>query len=266
MASGVYISKYLTREQLKFIKLIDENEISYFKMHKIEEQLNKEFANLNEILENLVDKDFLVRIERGKYRRYDFSDPYVLGTFIAKKGIVSYWSALHIHGLIERFPNIVFVKTPYRKRNTMVAGTKVKFVSVKKEKMAGITNSGYGNKRFPLTNIEMTLVDCFDQNRYAGPLPDLFKAFKQAPINPHKLIKYTNLYNNISIIKRMGCLAELLREEELSDFISFAQKSKNSKYNLFDPGGENTGDFNNRWKLRMNLSTEAILDMAGLSY
>ena len=266
MASGVYISKNLTREQLKFIKLIDENEIPYFNMHEIGDQLNEKFTNLNEILENLVDKDFLVRVERGKYRRYDFSDPYVLSTFIAKEGVVSYWSALHIQGLTERFPNIVFVKIPFRKRNTRVAGTKVKFVSVKKDKMAGITKAGYGNKQFPLTNIEMTLVDCFDQNRYAGPLPDLFKAFKQAPLDSNRLIRYTNIYNNISIIKRMGYLAELLRKEELSDFISFAQKRKNSKYNLFDPGGENTGEFNNRWRLRMNLSKETILDMVDLSY
>jgi len=266
MGNSVYISKNITKDQLQFLKLLNENEIPYFHMHEIEKRIDHDFSNLNEILENLVDKELLVRIERGKYRRYDFSDPYVLGAFISRKGSVGYWSALHQHDLTDRFPNKIFIKTPFRKRNTKVAETKIQFVSVKENKIDGITYSGYGNRRYPLTNVEMTLVDCFDQPRYAGPLPDLLKAFYQATIDTDKLIKYLSLYNNIAIIKRMGYLAELLDRTDLSDFISFAQENINKKYNLFDPGGENNGEFNNRWRLRMNVDKNSIEEIIQSTY
>lgn len=266
MGNSVYISKYLIDKQLQFIKLIDENEIPYFNMKNIEKKLGVKYSNLNEILENLVDKGLLARIERGKYRRFNFYDPYVLGTFISRDGVVAYWSALYLHGLTERFPNKVFVKTTFRKRNNTLSGTKIKFVSVKDDKMLGNEYSGYGNKRFPLTDVEMTLVDCFDQLRYSGPIPDLIKSFQLATIDSDKLIEYTSLYNNVSIIKRMGFLAELLKKNEITKFIKFAQKRKNNKYTLFNPGGDNTGEFNSRWNLRLNIEEETILDMVMMSY
>ena len=64
----------------------------------------------------------------------------------------------------------------------------------------------------------------------------------------------------------MGYLAELLDRTDLSDFISFAQENINKKYNLFDPGGENNGEFNNRWRLRMNLDKNSIEEIIQSTY
>lgn len=267
MGESVYLSKNLTADQLRFMKLLDENELLYFHIHKIEDQLGASFENLNEVLENLVHKQLLRRLEKGKYTRFDFTDVHVLASFVSQDGIVAYWSALHLHGLTERFPNKTFIKTSQRKRPTRIMGTPVQFVAVKPCKLReGIMHQGYGDKAFPLTDPEMTLIDCFDQPRYAGDWPDLLRAFSQAELNPEKLIRYARTYQNIALIKRMGYLAELLKKEALADLIAFAQEQVNQKYTLLEPGGPNEGPFNKRWQLRMNMTEATILDTINSPY
>lgn len=267
MGDSVYLSKNLTPEQLRFMKLLDEQELLYFRMHEIEQQLGTTFNNLNEVLENLVQKQLLRRLEKGKYCRFDFTDTHVLASFVSQGGVLAYWSALHLHGLTERFPNKEFIKTSQRKRATKLFGTPVQFVTVKPYKLQeGNMKQGYGDKAYPMTNVEMTFIDCFDQPRYAGDWPDLLQAFHQASLDPQKLIRYAQAYQNIALIKRMGYLVELFQKKDLQDFISFAQKQVNQKYMLFEPGGPNEGKFNNRWKLRMNMSESTILDIANSPY
>ena len=44
MADSVYISKNLSTEQLRFMKLMDEYELLYFNMQEVEETMNTSFS------------------------------------------------------------------------------------------------------------------------------------------------------------------------------------------------------------------------------
>ncbi len=266
MARSTYISSNLNESQIEFLQLLDEHEILYFTLDDIESRLGVLHPNLNELVENLNHKGLLERIERGKYTRPQFHDPYVLGTYISKDGAVAYWSALHLHGHTDRFPNKVFVKTTARKRNIQLFGTPIHFVTVQPYKLAGIVKNGYGDRSFSITNLEVTILDCFDQPRYAGDWPDLLKAFSQASFDVQNLIAMAKLYNNSSLIKRMGYLAELFNKKELDPFIDFAKQNLGKKYALFEPGGEDSGIFNSAWMLRMNLTEAAIREIIENTY
>ncbi|MGB4848850.1 MAG: hypothetical protein WBP41_13075 [Saprospiraceae bacterium] len=266
MADSTYISKNLTREQLRFMKLLNDHEILYFRMEEVEARLEQKFTNLNEVLENLVDKGLLARIERGKYTLGEFRDLPVLACYMVRDGILAYWSALHHHGLTERFPNLLFVKTAHRKRQATLFGTSVRFVTVHPRKMTGQQAVGYGDRQYFVSDPESTLLECFDQPKYAGEYPDLISAFFKADINADKLIAYAGIYNNLSIIKRMGLLAELTRKKELVPFIEFAHKNRGKEYSLFDPGGPDTGSYIADWQLRMNMTVEDILDITQNPY
>ena len=267
MVKSTYLSANLTNDQRTLLQALDDHEVLYFSLSDLEQQIDAALPNKNELVENLHQKGFLKRIERGVYVRPQFTDIHVLASSISHGGVVAYWSALHLHGLTERFPNKEFIKTTQRKRPTKLFGTPVQFVTVKPYKLqAGNIRQGYGDRAYPITDVEMTLVDCFDQPRYAGDWPDLLKAFNQAKLDAEKLIKYTQTYENIALIKRMGFLAELLQKEGLQDFNTFAQKQVNQKYTLFEPGGPNEGKLNNRWKLRMNMTDSAILDLVNSPY
>src|SRR5690606_22932937 len=104
---------------------------------EIEQLLDQKFDNLSEILENLVDKEFLTRIEKGKFCRQNFRDEYVIGTFVAANSAVAYWSALNLHGLTEQFSNTVFIQTTHKKLDKSILGTSYKFVRIASYKKAG---------------------------------------------------------------------------------------------------------------------------------
>lgn len=261
-----YHSVNITKEQQDFLKLMNDYEIDIFSIYTIENSLNTEFQNLNVILENLVRKGFLSRIEKGKYCRANFNDEKVIGCFISDSGAIAYWSALNAHGLTEQFPNNVFIQTSKPKRNKTVLGTSYKFVKVTPSKITGILTHGQGNRIYWITDIEKTIVDCFDLPENSGGYAELIRAFNQAKLNSEKMITCCSAINNISATKRLGFLAELLDKKGLKNFIRYAKQQINKKYNVFDPAGTDNGEFINEWRLRLNISRNEILDICNKQY
>lgn len=63
----------------------------------------------------------------------------------------------------------------------------------------------------------------------------------------------------------MGWLAEKANASSLQSFIAFAKIEVNPKYNVFDPAGEEEGEFVNEWRLQLNISRaqiESIIEKA----
>ncbi|NBC24644.1 MAG: hypothetical protein GVX78_03405 [Bacteroidetes bacterium] len=266
MAKSTYISENLTDQQIQLLLYLDEYEILYFDLEKLKNELPESLNNINELVENLYHKGFLNRIQRGFYARSHYSNIPVLASRICPGSCLAYWSALHYHGLTERFPNLLFLKATKRKRNTNILGTIVKYVSVKDAKQIGMQREGYGDDSFLITNPEITLIDCFDQTRYAGGFPDLINAFFKARLDSKKLISYSRSYQNTALIKRMGYLASLFHSEVLSDFVEYAKERVNNKYDLFEAGGLDRGVFISEWKLRLNVKKEDLLQMTSNKY
>lgn len=266
MADSVYISENLSKTQIEFLKLLDDHEIQLFKFAEIEKQINQKFENLNEVLENLVHKELLTRVEKGKFCRPNFRDEFVIGTFVTEEGAIAYWSALNLHGLTEQFSNTVFVQTTRKKNDKTILGTHYKFVKIASYKKTGITWNGYGSLRYPITDIEKTIVDCFDQPQYSGGYAELIRAVNQAELNAEKLITYCKATKNIAVTKRIGFLVELFGRTMLNSFIDFAKKEVNNKYNLLDPQGSEEGEFVSEWKLRLNISREELIDISNKQY
>jgi predicted transcriptional regulator of viral defense system len=258
MTKNKKITKHITLMQMDFLRHIEEQEINVFTIEEIRDGNFGEDITV-ELLGNLVRKGFLHRLERGKYCRSTFKNENVIGTFLVPDGVVAYWNALHLHGLTEQFPNSVFIQTTKKKNAISLYGTNFQFVKIKSEKRTGIIYNGYGNHKFPLTDVEKTIVDCFDLPQYSGGYAELIRAFCQANLHAEKLINYCMAINNFAATKRMGFLAELFEKRELADFIALAKTKINRTYNLFNPFSDDSGETNNDWYLRMNLPVENIL-------
>ena len=228
--------------------------------------LGGKVENINELIENLVHKKLLIRIERGKYCRTNFKNELVIGCRLVDDGCVAYWSALNIHGLTEQFPNTVFIQTTKVKAPKTVFGVKYRFIKITPSKRIGIKTEGFGNHRYLMTDVEKTIIDCFDLHEYSGGYAELIRAFNQAKLNADKMIEYCEAINNIAVIKRMGYLAELLDKKGLKSFIRFAKKQVKEAYNLFNPQGTEKGEFVNEWRLRLNISKDEILDICNKQY
>lgn len=266
MARSTYISENLTQKQIDFMLLLDDYELDIFTLEDIKTQLGNKVGDVNELIENLVHKRILSRIERGKYCRYNFRDEKVIGSFLVPDGAVAYWSALHHYGLTEQFPNSVFIQATHAKQDKSVFGVYYKFVRISRSKQVGIVKEGYGNRTFRITSLEKTITDCFDLPQYSGGYAELIRAFNEAPADSDKLIAACEAIHNIAATKRMGYLAELCKKNELDGFIRFAENQVNDRYNLFDPAGLEEGEFVSKWKLRLNISMEDITGILDKQY
>ena len=263
---GTYQSTRLTSHQIDFLKLLDDYEVVIFALDTIEEALEQPIAHLNEVVENLTQKGLLSRIERGKYCRHNFRDELVIGSFLVRDGGIAYWSALNQHGLTEQFANTVFVQTSHEKKAKRIFGVDYRFIKVNSRKVLGYESQGYGNATYSVTDVEKTLVDCFDLPQYSGGYAELLRAFAEAEVGTEKMITYCQATRNIAATKRMGYLAELLEKRGLEPFVYYAKQQVNPKYNLFDPQGPEEGAFVADWKLRLNLSEAAILSIRDKAY
>ncbi len=261
-----YLSVNVSEDQQQFIKLLDEYEIDIFSIDTIESQIHKKFQNLNEVIENLIDKSFISRIERGKYCRVNFRDELVIGTYITKESAVAYWTALNRYGLTEQFSNTIFIQTTHLKKDKTIFGIPYKFVKVAKPKRTGVVKQGFGNRSYCITDIEKTIVDCFDLPQYSGGYAELLRAVEQAQLNGEKMITYCKAINNKAVTKRIGYLCELLDKKGMKSFIKYAKSQVNPKYNLFDPQCSEKGVFVPQWRLRMNISENEILDIISKQY
>jgi predicted transcriptional regulator of viral defense system len=59
----------------------------------------------------------------------------------------------------------------------------------------------------------------------------------------------------------MAYLSVLIKKEGMSSFIDFAKAKVNSKYNLFEPGGEEQGEFIAEWKMRLSMDKQNIFEI-----
>jgi len=266
MARSTYISENLNQQQIDFMLLLDDYELEIFTLEELKKQFSQQFVDINELVENLVHKKILSRIERGKYCRANFTDEKIIGCFIGNSGAIAYWSALNAHGLTEQFPNNVFIQTSKPKRNKTVFGTSYKFVNAAPSKITGILTQGQGNRKYWITDIEKTIVDCFDLPEHSGGYAELIRAFNHAKLRSDKMITYCMAIDNIAATKRMGFLAELLEKKGLKTFIKYAKQQKNQSYNVFDSSGTDKGEFVNDWRLRLNISRNEILDICNKQY
>ena len=266
MARGTYISENLTQKQIDFMLMLDDKELDIFTLDELKDLAGEIFSDVNELVENLAHKKFLSRIERGKYCRSNFRNENAIGAFVARQSAIAYWTALNSHGLTEQFSNTIFVQTTYPKKDKAIFGTRYQFVKIAETKRCGLETQGYGSHAYTITDIEKTIVDCFDLPQYSGGFAELIRATSNAKLSSSKMIEYSEAVNNIAAIKRMGFLAEFLDKKGMKSFIRYAKTKVNPKYNLFDAQGADSGEYVASWKLRLNVAREEINDITNNHY
>ncbi len=253
----------MTTLQKKFIDILDEFGYDIFTVKMIKNTEKIPDSKIHQAIRTLTKSELLIKLERGKYIRSSFVDSFVIGNFLASDGGIAYWSALNYHGLTEQFVNVVFVQTAKRKSEEIIINNlRYKLVKTQARKLTGFNEVGYGNHKYKITDVEKTIVDCFDLPHLAGWYQEIIKAFNNAEINQNKLIKYCKSVDNISVTKRLGFLSELLRKQNMDRFIVYAQSIIKKGYSLFEIDGEESGSYNNKWKLIINMPEEEIIEIA----
>ncbi len=243
------------------LKFLNDNELEIFTFQALIHETNLRLEYLQSTLEQLTKRGLLSRIERGKYCKHTFRNEYVISNYLVEDGVVAYWTALNLHGLTEQIPNTIFVQTTKLKVDKKVFGVDYEFVKVKPQKMVGMEQQGYGNYRYRITNVEKTIVDCFDLPKNAGGFTELIRAFTSATLNADRLIAYSEAIGNLSVIKRIAFLGTFLKKEGFERYTEYAKSKLNEKYSLFDPQGTDEGIFIRAWRLRLNMEESVLKEL-----
>ncbi len=248
--------------QKQILMSLDNADWDIFTNSDLKNKIKISITQTNEALHKLIKNGDIRQLERGKYCRHNFSDENVIGSFIVKTGGIAYLTAMYFHGLTEQIPNMVYVQSIQAKRNITIFGVRYRFIKVKSNKLTGFKTLGYGNNQFQITDVEKTVIDCFDLPQYGGGYNEIIKAFFKANLSAKKMVKYCKAIDNITVTKRLAYLCELLEKPKMDYFIKYAQAIRNEKYNLFESDGNKKGKTNRRWRLVLNMEEDKIIEIA----
>jgi len=261
-----FIKKNINQEQRNFLIFLDNEEIEIFTFSDIEKRIDATNKNLSNILANLVHHNLLVQLEKGKYCRPNFNNNFVIANYLCKNSAIAYWSALNHYGLTEQIPNTIFVQAGRLKRSKKIFNVDYKFVKVKSEKIIGVVTEGRGSYQFRITDIEKTIIDCFDLPQYSGGFAELIRAFYNAKLNKKKLLKYAVAMGNLTILKRISYLSELFEMKGFKTIQKETRKRLKANYTYFLPFGEKQGKYCSRWKLCLNVDEATLFSIIGKEY
>jgi len=258
----------MKKSESLILKYLNEEGLDIFKKNELQTGLQLDKFEFSRGFRGLIQKMYIVNIEKGKYRLHSFADENVIGCFMAPDGGIAYWSALNAHGLTEQFPNKVFVQNTKRRGERIVFGIggAFHFVTVKTSKIIGYKTYGYGNHSYKMTDVEKTIVDCFDLPQYAGGYDEIVKAFNKANLSAHKTVRYCKAVNNIAVVKRLAYLTELLVKPDMEYFLKYAKEVLNERYSPFDASLPASGRYYRKWRLILNIEEEEILEIANPLY
>lgn len=243
------------------VRRLHENDLYYFSPATLAALLDVPRGKAYEVLRRLKAEDLVRPVESGKYLLLGFqpeqvlSNPMFIATRLAHPAYVSFWSALHFHGLTEQVPRTVFVATTRKRRPLNFDGARFVFVRMAPYKFFGYQRERVGDLPVLVAELEKALVDSLDQLRYAGGLPEVAKALyhSRERLDPERLVEYANRMRNRSLCSRLGYLLELFGRpiEGLNISQTFVR---------LDPQGQAEGPYDRRWRVRINVSDEKLLD------
>ena len=136
------------------------------------------------------------------------------------------------------------------------------FVYSKKKHFWGMTTQGTKKQnQFQVSDLERTILDGLDRPDLCGGIIDVIRGIwaKQKEIKWVKLAQYGEKFKNKAAVKRLGFIIETLEignQKFIEQIQLLAKKTKG--YTLFDPQGNRTGGYINRWGLLLNANSEEL--------
>lgn len=215
---------------------------------------------------------WIVRLHKGLYALSSAvpgvvpAHEFEIAMALVEPAAISYWSALHHHGLTEQVPRRVFVLTTTETSIPRVRGEKAKevqngypvagityqFIRVKPERFFGAEKVWVNEARVMVTDPERTLLDGLTMPRYCGDFAEVLHAFeiRGAALDLDRIIKYA-LRLDAAVAKRLGWVLEQrgIEPSKLDPLAALRIKG----YRTLDASGPRKGPYNHRWMVQENL-------------
>ncbi|PKO20446.1 MAG: hypothetical protein CVU38_20055 [Chloroflexi bacterium HGW-Chloroflexi-1] len=225
---------------------------------------------VNRILQRLVAKQWLRRLERGKYQIIPLEagpaihwaeHEYLVAATLTQPYYLAFATALHYYGYSERLARPIWIATPRRKRMVTVNDNTYRFVTLNARKFFGYTTVTLLGAPVHIAEREKAIADGFDHSRYCGGALEPAKGlwFGSDELDLARLVDYSHRLGNLAAMRRLGFWLERfgMGEATLLDGLN-APADRN--YHLLDPDGPADGPRDARWRLVVNVPERQLLE------
>ena len=267
------IDKSLGRTSGRLLATLAERGQVLFTTADATEILDGDPQTVAKLLHDLVQRKWLKRLEKGKYMllplasglegHYTYHE-FVIAASLLSPYYISYWTALNYYGFTEQVSRTIFVATTARKQEVSFSGLTYKFVTLVPRKFFGFTQEWIEDQGVNVATPEKTIVDCLDHPEYAGGIVEAAKGMwygtEEGRLDFDMLTRYAERMGNRTIFKRLGHLAEVLELPIGERYIEAWRGKISAGYGILDPLAPREGDYDSRWKLRVNLGKGELSD------
>ncbi len=231
-------------------------------------------AATRRLLSDLVKKNWLIRLQPGKYLIVPLSagpegehseNWHLIARYLIEPAsyYISHYSALELHEMITQPLFTVYVSSPARKAARKILGAGFRFIYIQPQKMWGIDTVWVTpNQTVSVSDLERTIIDCLDRPELAGGISEVAKGLwaGRNDLDLSKLVVYAKRFGKKSVAKRLGYLLEiygLLDEKRLRELKSLITPG----YVSLDPTLPPSGPYKSSWKLRVNLDPHELQEI-----
>lgn len=245
-------------EQQLYFRL-GEKDQRVFTIQDIKKILNVSLAHARNIASDMVKKNAAERVKSGLFVRIPESvildkqqyteDAILIAAKSTKKAFLSYYTALTIHGLAERYTTQIYITTTKHQRNIKYHEIKINYIKIIPKKFFGYKTMPYSNERIQISDLERTIIDVINKPKHAGGWNETINCLKNLDeINYKQLITYFKKFNNKTIARKTGYILEKLNNLNPSQKIIEEIKELSGSNDLYFDTTKK-GIYDQKWNL-----------------
>ena len=187
-----------------------------------------------------------------------------IGANLVDPYAISFWSALNHWGLTEQLPNITYIETVKRVKESQrkILNNEYRFVHLPKKRFFGNAQIWVANHQISITDPEKTLADCLAHPEYCGGISEVSKGLYNFNQN-YKLVNLINYTQRMGqpALKRLGYLLELLKISRVKKLEKIKHLIKNPNPVVLEPLLlTSRSKWSPKWKIKVNLLEKDLIN------
>ena len=255
----------------RLLLTLEAENLSVFTTDDVKDILNTTDSSVWHILNGLVHKNRIQRIERSRYLLiparagtdgYWAEYPWTIVPRLIDVYYVGFWTAMNYWDMTEQIPRTVFVATTKRKRSLEFGCQEFRFVTLSGDKFFGfVKKKSERGGSFNISSKEKTIVDGLTHPEYCGGITEVTKAMWDLRREGDwtTVLEMAEIMRINVILKRLGYLLSVLDiEREIRREIR--KKIKKIPWQYLDPtAGRCRIETSKEYGLVINLSKNELL-------
>ena len=268
MATQTVTSRTLGPLEAQLLTTLSGRGQDIFGVRDAERVLHKPNTAVRKLLYGLTKRNWLQRIEKGKYLIVPLSagteghyaeNELVVAAHLIAPYYISYWTALSHYGLTEQPARTVYLATTQRRHSLTLHGVTYRFITLTRRKFFGHTRVWIGDKAVEMADRTKVIVDGLDHPELCGGIVEVAKGLwhRRDEMDWKQLETYAGRMGNRAVLKRLGYLLQVFDLGPVS-LRERLQKKLSQGYVVLNPLSSRQGIHNARWRLVINVDTETL--------